>query len=501
MATRDGPLEPPEVLAAAEAAHLATRRTVPISRVAAGHRPDAGAAADPGRHADADPTWEPDPGDRPDPDGPDPGHRADAELAPEPGPDGAESGHRAEAELAREPDPGSRADPSRPGPGTAAPARRAPLVVAAGFAASWAALVSLGPVAVLFVVLYAAEHGSVAVWGPARAAGAGWLLAHGVPLQTSTGPVALAPLVLTLLAAWRLARAGVHVTRAVGRKSSGGLGRAAAAVAAVALAYGGIGAAVGTVAGGAGWGASPLRAGLTLTGFGLVAAGYGSLHATGRWQRWAHRVPPTLRVGARTGLVTALGLLGAGAAVAGTAIAAGGGAAADVIARYDTSVAGQAGLTLVCLAYAPNVATWAAAYLLGPGFSVGADTMVRSSEVSVGLLPPLPTFAGVPDGPLPTAGAVLLLVPIVAAAVAGIPLARRAPGLGRLLLGAVVTGVVAGGLLGLVAAGSGGSLGDGRFATLGPDPLAVGVFSATTVTVGALLGAAAAAVLSHWRRP
>src|SRR5690606_10693480 len=140
-------------------------------------------------------------------------------------------------------------------------------------------------------------------------------------------------------------------------------------------------------AGPGGWWADPVRAGATLAGGGFLAASYGSFRTTGASAAVAARLPTVLRVGWRAGVVAGLLVLAAGAAAVGIAVAVGGGAAADTIAAYRTGVAGQAGLTLVCLAYSPNLAVWAAAYLLGPGFAVGADTVVRSSEVTLGPLP------------------------------------------------------------------------------------------------------------------
>ena len=57
---------------------------------------------------------------------------------------------------------------------------------------------------------------------------AGWLLGHGVPIGTPIGPLGLAPLLLTLLVGWRLNRAGLHVTRAIGARRSGAPARRAA---------------------------------------------------------------------------------------------------------------------------------------------------------------------------------------------------------------------------------------------------------------------------------
>ncbi|HEY8472544.1 MAG TPA: DUF6350 family protein [Natronosporangium sp.] len=447
MATRDHTPQrthqpdPQEVLAAAEAAHLAARRTVPIAP-----RPE--------------PTQQP---ESVQPDRP-------AEPAPAP----------------RRP-----ADDRRP--------RRAPLPLAAGVAAGWAAVVTFVPVAAFAVLLQAAEAGPLAVAGPVRVAAAGWLLSHGVPVRTAGGSLSLAPLALSALAAWRVARAGVHVTRALGARNRGSVRQALRAAGAVAVGYAAIGAVL-AVAGGQPAGALP-RVVLTLAGFGFLAAWYGSLRTTGVLARWLDRVPPALWLGAKAGVIAAMLVLATGAAVAGVAIAGNGGPAADILAAYGTDVAGQAGLTVLCAAYAPNLAGWAAAYLVGPGFAVGTDTVVRSSEVTVGPLPALPVFAGLPESALPTVGAVLLAVPVVAGAIAGWLVGRGGTGWTRPLLGALVSGVVAGAALGLVAAASGGSVAAGRLAEFGPDPVLVAGFSTATVMAGALASAAATALLTRRRDP
>ncbi len=166
-------------------------------------------------------------------------------------------------------------------------------------------------------------------------------------------------------------------------------------------------------------------------------------------------------------------------------MATGGGDAADMIGAYRTGVAGQAGITLVSLAYAPNAGVWSASYLLGPGFAVGTDTAVRTSEVSVGALPAVPLLAGLPRGPVDGLGAALLAVPVLAGMAAGWLLARRllrlaADGTGRAALAGAARRRRRSPdrwpalLLGLVAAASGGPLGGGRLAEVGPVALAGG---------------------------
>jgi hypothetical protein len=196
-------------------------------------------------------------------------------------------------------------------------------------------------------------------------------------------------------------------------------------------------------------------------------------------------------------------VLGAGAALAGLAVALAGGHSSDTLGSYRTGVAGQAGITLVCLAYAPNIAVWGASYLLGPGFAVGAHTVVRTSEVSVGALPALPVFAGLPSGMPGEIAGFLLGAPLAAGMVAGWLLARRRlraaaasrpavvvswPGL---LGAAALAGPVAGLLFGFVADASGGPLGGGRLSVVGPVPWQVGLVAAGVVAAGAVVGAAA----------
>lgn len=420
-----------------------------------------------------------------------------------------------------------RADDGPPGParGRPRPARpsRPPLAVAAAVAAVWAAILSYLPVA-LVMVLVQVPGGAGTVTGAARTALAGWLLAHGVPLATGAGPFRLAPLALALLAAWRVVRAGVHVTRAIGARNRRSPGLAVVAAAAVGLGYGVLGSLAALVVRDSGVSVAPWRAGLTLAVFGTLAAMAGAVRTTGVFDTVAARTPALVRDAIRTGSVAALLVLGAGAGAAGLAVAVGGGEAGDLIGAYRTGVPGQAGITLVSLGYAPNVAVWATSYLLGPGFAVGTETTVRTTEVSLGALPAVPLFAGLPNGPVDGLGAALLAVPVVAGMVAGWLLARRvlrdalpdrsdartrvadarrrpdtaeqAARWAPLLTAAALGGPVAGALLTFAALVSGGSLGGGRMAQIGPVGWQVGLAATLVVLIGALLGAAAKRAVS-----
>ncbi|MFY1635997.1 DUF6350 family protein [Solwaraspora sp. WMMB335] len=411
---------------------------------------------------------------------------------------------------------------------------RPPLALAATVTTLWAAVVSYLPVAVVMWLVRLAE-GDSSITGAAQAGLAAWLLGHGVPLDTPTGPLGLPPLLLSVLAAWRICRAGVHTTRAIGARRSRSPLRAGAVAIAVGLVYGAVGVAAATVASSPSATIDPVRSGVGLAAFGAVAALLGAGQTTGALHAAARRCPTLIRQALRTGLVAALLMFAAGAAAAGLSVAINGGDAADTIGAYRAGVAGQAGITVLSLAYSPNATVWAAAYLLGPGFAVGTGTAVRTSEVSLGSLPAVPLFAGLPNGPVGGLSAALLALPVLAAMTAGWVLARRrltgidpaggtgrsprgrrpgagrpgwvspgtgrpgwvSPGTGRpgwvsLLVCAAASGPVAGAIVGVGALASGGPLGAGRLAEIGPTSWQTALAACVVASIGTAVGAAAA---------
>jgi hypothetical protein len=158
-------------------------------------------------------------------------------------------------------------------------------------------------------------------------------------------------------------------------------------------------------------------------------------------------------------------------------------------------VLGQAGVTAVCVAYLPNLAAWGAAYLLGPGFTIGAGTMVSPGEVTLGSVPGLPVLAGLPSQPLTGLGPLLLGAPLLAGVAAGVLLARyrQRRGWARLLGAAVLSGPVAGAAVLAACRVSAGSLGSGRLAEIGPSDWRIGLLASVVVSLGGLIGAATSA--------
>jgi hypothetical protein len=414
--------------------------------------------------------------------------------------------HMANRETVRLP---NQRQPAKRGP---ARLRRAPLPLAATVTTLWAAIVSLAPVLVVVGLVHAVEGAGASANQILRLGLDAWLLTHGVPVRAGIGVIALAPLGLSVVAVWRVFRAGVHTARAIGaRRANSGTkplsvaaGPALSAGAAVGVAYGILGAIAAAFATQKAADVSIVRAGFTLALFGLIAGTAGALTEARIVARLVLRLPPVVRDGARTGVVAALLILGGGAGLAGMAVALNGGDASQIFSDYRTGLFGQIGLTLVCAFYGPNIAIWAMSYLVGPGFMLGVGTTVSASEVKLGPLPALPVLAGLPGRAATGWASLLVGLPVAAALLAGWLLARRAlrdgavggtaawPGL---IGAAAVAGPVAGVLLGLVGLTSGGSLGDGHLAQIGPRSGWVMVIAAAVVAIGTALAASASKIL------
>ena len=180
----------------------------------------------------------------------------------------------------------------------------------------------------------------------------------------------------------------------------------------------------------------------------------------------------------------------------------------QVIALYESlqaDVLGGAALTLGQLALLPTLVIWTSAWLIGPGFAVGAGSTVSPIAVSLGPLPAVPVLGALPQEPSPL-GFMTLLVPVLAAFVAGVVLRPRlarawdenadAPGplalwsAGSALLAAIVAGLGMA-FLSFVASGAAGP---GRLAVVGPDPASVGLWMLAQTLVGVALGLLAGGV-------
>ncbi|UTT61437.1 cell division protein PerM [Microcella humidisoli] len=202
----------------------------------------------------------------------------------------------------------------------------------------------------------------------------------------------------------------------------------------------------------------------------------------------------------RAGLGTVATVVVAASLVTTTALVLGYG---QIIALYESVQAGVLGgiaLTAAQLALLPTFVLWAAAWLVGPGFAVGAGSSVSPIAASLGPLPAVPILGALPAEPSPL-GYLTLAVPLLAAFAAGIAVRPRlvrgldGASLGLWALGTgLAAALVAAGAMAFLAVVASGSAGPGRLAVVGPDPTAVGLWMLVETLIGASLGLLAGGV-------
>jgi hypothetical protein len=173
--------------------------------------------------------------------------------------------------------------------------------------------------------------------------------------------------------------------------------------------------------------------------------------------------------------------------------------AATVLSRLHLDVGEALSYTVVMALFAPNAVLFGTSYLLGPGFAFGTGTTVSPTAVSLGVVPAYPVLAALPDeGPTPGWLVLLLVIPVLAAALAARSTVLRREALPHDLaaMRGAATGFLAGVLVTLLVALAGGPLGTDRMADVGAPVAEVMVFATGLMSVGGLLGA----VLPNWWR-
>ncbi|MET7640465.1 DUF6350 family protein [Streptomyces sp. NPDC005438] len=352
-----------------------------------------------------------------------------------------------------------------------------------------------------------------------------WLLAHGTPLERGTPhgavPVALTPLLLTALPAvllYRGARDAVAMAPPCPENRpapmilavSGGYllaGTLACALACTAVSGGALHVTL--------W-----RAALQLPLFTLPLAGLGVWAAYGRplppldvdpsWVRRATRATEPWRETALRGAgVGVVALCGGGAALVALATLWHADSVQLSFPQLTTATSGRLAVLLLAVALSPNAAIWAAAYGLGPGFTLGGGSLVAPSQVTeLPHLPHFPLLAALPHpgdgGPGPTALAAA--VPVLAALALGCCVARArsgGPEGGRLSWPATLTATGTACLLSALAMAllawcASGALGHHTLAHMGPTPWWTGL---ATLAWTLLVGVPTACLGRLWRTP
>jgi hypothetical protein len=373
-----------------------------------------------------------------------------------------------------------------------------PMLMAGGVAALAAAGGGLAVLATLTLIGWiTAPHvglgGGLA--GALRSAGLLWLVAHHVEVTVrGVGKVGLLPLGLVLLPAALIERAGRWMTR---EGHVAGLLEVGPAAVSIALPYalftGAVALASGTSV------AAPSLLQAVMMGFliALLAGGFGAAHAIAPWRKLAGWVPPRPR-SVILGMLAALALLAVcGAILGAVSLMVHINTYKQAVTALNPGIFGSVLLLLASLCYLPNSVIWAVAYMLGPGFSFGIGTAVSPSGSALGALPAFPMLAALPVGEKAAypawLGFFVLIMPYLAGALAGLMTVRIAPTptLEAAPFWGLVTGSLAALVIGFSAKISGGPLGAGRLASVGPAGGEVGLVAVLEVGVTAALVAGA----------
>lgn len=164
----------------------------------------------------------------------------------------------------------------------------------------------------------------------------------------------------------------------------------------------------------------------------------------------------------------------------------------EVIALFEAArvdALGATMLTLGHLAYLPTLLVWAVSWLAGPGFALGAGTVVSPAGTELGVLPGLPVLGLVPANSSMWM-LVTVLVPIGCGALAGwivrsrLVWERTGSGMGPRAAIAGGIALLSAGTTALAAVLASGSIGPGRLAEVGPDAGALALAIGVEVLIG-----------------
>ena len=239
---------------------------------------------------------------------------------------------------------------------------------------------------------------------------------------------------------------------------------------------------------------------LGASGLSLVFGGAGILIGSGQAKLLWARVPGFIQVTLRGAAIAVLLMVAAGAVVVAVHLIMTMNQTAAVVAGLDLSDKDLASFALLNLLYLPNAVGFAIAYVVGPGFSAGAHTVVSLNQVDLGPVPALPWFASLPEPGAPPAALLgLLVLPVVAGLIAAV-IAQRiyaVPALDSAALRGFGVGFAAAVVLSIICWLSAGSLGDGRMAQIGPNGWEVLMAAGAAMSLGGLAGGLSTAV---WQR-
>jgi len=302
-----------------------------------------------------------------------------------------------------------------------------------------------------------------------------WLAGQHVPVSIAGSPMTVAPLGVTIAVVATLVAAGGRVARHAlilnwldAAKAAGGLGGV----------YGVGVLLTAALSEGAGSHANPILAFIAGFVVAVVAGGAGLLRRTPQLVGELRvLVPMPVRAGAVGALVGAGAIVAGGLVLTVVSLVLHHQRVSALFGLYSGGWFSAVVLALVCVALLPNAAAFGAAYLLGPGFAIGTQTLVSPMVVELGQVPALPLLAALPSpGQPPVTMAFAYAIALVAGGL-GIASAiryavrhdddwRALPVEGAALRG-VLTGLSAAALTTGLVLFSGGAWGDGRLSLIG----------------------------------
>ncbi len=394
------------------------------------------------------------------------------------------------------------ADPEEQGQGSADAGRGVfrSLPVAAVRAAGTAAGAGLAAMTILVLVGWiAAPHPGTGLAGVLRTAAVLWLVAHHVAVQVKgAGRIGMLPLGLVIIPGWLLWWAGRSLAKG---HALAGARQVVSVALAVAVPYSVIAGVLAVVSRSSLASASVPQAVLAGFAVAFAATWFGAARGAASWPALAASMTTRSRsiLAAATG---ALAVLAAAGFLATSITLANHERQFSLLySQLNPGLIGTLLLLLAQLAYLPNAVLWAIAYLLGPGFAVGAGTVVSPTGSVLGQVPVFPLLAGLPGAPHASGpgwlAAVGLAVPYLAGVIGGLLIVRLAPqaSADAAAIWGFSAGAGCGLILGVLAAFAGGPLGDGRLSAVGPSAWQVGVVGALELGISAAVSAGAASWL------
>jgi hypothetical protein len=336
----------------------------------------------------------------------------------------------------------------------------------------------------------------------------GWLLGHASGVHVEGVAITAMPLGVTVICAWAVWRIGQRVGDSISghgpdaRAISDGERDWTVPVAAGLFAIGYVVTAVlvATIA------ATPATNPSTPAVIGwslalcLVVGGPAIAIGAGRAAIWLTLVPPPVRSALTLARVILTAWLVVSLIGFAAALVVDFDTAANIMSQLDADAGDTVLFVVLSLLVLPNTIAFSGSYLLGPGFTVGAGTLVTPHAAVIGALPMFPLLAALPDnGPAPSWTTWLVGLPVLVAVLATAHVQRRLPTV-RWDEGALrgcAGGIVAGVGFTLITSLAGGAVGPGRMRDVSPLVGDVLLQSVTAFGIGGLLGGLA---MTWWQR-